>query len=102
MGGGQEEGLGKAVGKAVLGAGPWPVADSGSQAGGSSFGRDLGSGRHWASFCPAEWTWLWLGELVVPQVADLCESKEPRTWGGGWWSVVHSDGFREEECWGPI
>lgn len=29
--GGQEEGLGEAVGRAILGAGPWPALDSGSR-----------------------------------------------------------------------
>lgn len=29
--GGQEEGLGEAVGRAILGAGPWPASDSGSR-----------------------------------------------------------------------
>lgn len=43
-GGSPEEGLGEGAGRAILGAQPWLASDSGSQAGGSGFGRDLRSG----------------------------------------------------------
>lgn len=106
-GSGREEGLGKAVNRAILGAGPWPTSDFESQAGGSRLGRDLRYGRHWASACQAEWTCgsPWSLEQQICSVKSqgrrtwLAQTQEPVSGeqGGGLWLIVMGSWTRRTE-----